>query len=327
MIFFWIGFIALVLCMLALDLGVFNKNDHEIGTREALRWTAVWVGVALLFNVFIYFAYKHHWLGIGHIPGWPQTEGRDAAFNFFTGYLVEKSLSLDNIFVIALIFKSFAIPRILQHRVLFWGILGALIMRGVMIGAGSALVIRFSWMMYVFGAFLVFTAIKMHFSGDEHNENIDPDKTLLVRLARRLFPVAPGLDGSRFFTRIDGRLAITPLFLVLLIIESTDLLFAVDSIPAIFAITTDPFLVFTSNILAILGLRSLYFALAAMMEQFRHLKTSLIFVLGFVGIKMLASGVYHIPSWLSLLIIVAALAAGVGASHIFPDASTDNKND
>lgn len=319
MIWFWVGFIALVLAMLALDLGVFNKKDHEINTREALRWTAVWVSVAMLFNVFIYFAYQNHWLGIGHVPGWPAADGKEAALNFFTGYLVEKSLSLDNIFVIALIFKSFGIPRILQHRVLFWGILGALVMRGVMIGAGAALVMRFSWMMYVFGAFLVFTALKMHFSGDEHHEDIDPEKSLLVRMARRFFPVSPGLDGARFFTRLDGRLAVTPLFLVLLIVESTDLLFAVDSIPAIFAITTDPFLVFSSNILAILGLRSLYFALAAMMEQFRHLKTSLIFVLGFVGVKMLASGVMHIPSWISLLVIVTTLGLGVGASHWFPE--------
>lgn len=319
MIFFWLGFVALVCCMLALDLGVFNKKDHEIGTREALRWTGVWVAVSLLFSIFIYFAYQNHWLGIGHIPGWPQSSGRDATLNFLTGYIVEKSLSLDNIFVMALIFKSFAIPRMLQHRVLFWGILGALVMRGVMIGAGAALVMRFSWIMYIFGAFLVYTALKMHFAGDEHQENIDPEKNQLVRIARKIFPVSPGLDGHKFFTRIDGRLAITPLLLVLLIIESTDLLFAVDSIPAIFAITTDPFLIFTSNILAILGLRSLYFALAAMMEQFRHLKTSIIFVLGFVGIKMLIVDFMHIPSWLSLLIILLTLGAGVGASHFFPE--------
>lgn len=319
MIFFWLGFVALVCCMLALDLGVFNKNDHEIGTREALRWTGVWIAVSLLFSIFIYFAYQNHWLGIGHIPGWPQSSGRDATLNFLTGYIVEKSLSLDNIFVMALIFKSFAIPRMLQHRVLFWGILGALVMRGVMIGAGAALVMRFSWVMYIFGAFLVYTALKMHFAGDEHQESIDPEKNQLVRIARKIFPVSPGLDGHKFFTRIDGRLAITPLLLVLLIIESTDLLFAVDSIPAIFAITTDPFLVFTSNILAILGLRSLYFALAAMMEQFRHLKTSIIFVLGFVGIKMLIVDFMHIPSWLSLLIILLTLGAGVGASHFFPE--------
>ena len=326
MIFFWIGFIALVCLMLALDLGVFNKNDHEIGTREALRWTGVWVTVSLLFNVFVYFAYEHHWLGIGHVNGWPQSDGWDAALNFFTGYLVEKSLSLDNIFVMALIFKSFAIPRLLQHRVLFWGILGALVMRGVMIGAGAALVMRFSWVMYIFGAFLVYTALKMHFAGDEHEEAIDPDKHRLVVLARKLFPVSPGLDGHKFFTRIDGRLAITPLLLVLLIIESTDLLFAVDSIPAIFAITTDPFLVFTSNILAILGLRSLYFALAAMMAQFRHLKTSIIFVLGFVGVKMLVVDFLHVPSWLSLLIILSALAVGVLASHLLPEAEADKNN-
>jgi tellurite resistance protein TerC len=319
MIFFWLGFVALVCCMLALDLGVFNKKDHEIGTREALRWTGVWVAVSLLFSIFIYFAYQNHWLGIGHIPGWPQSSGRDATLNFLTGYIVEKSLSLDNIFVMAIIFKSFAIPRMLQHRVLFWGILGALVMRGVMIGAGAALVMRFSWIMYIFGFFLVYTALKMHFAGDEHQENIDPEKNQLVRIARKIFPVSPGLDGHKFFTRIDGRLAITPLLLVLLIIESTDLLFAVDSIPAIFAITTDPFLIFTSNILAILGLRSLYFALAAMMEQFRHLKTSIIFVLGFVGIKMLIVDFMHIPSWLSLLIILLTLGAGVGASHFFPE--------
>ncbi len=319
MIWFWIGFVALVIGMLALDLGVFNKKDHEIGTKEALRWTAMWVCVALAFNVFIYFAYEHHWLGIGHIPGWPQTEGHDAALNFFTGYLVEKSLSLDNIFVIALIFRSFGIPRILQHRVLFWGILGALVMRGAMIGAGAALVMRFTWMIYVFGAFLVFTALKMHFSGEEEEQTIDPDQTWLVRMVRRFFPVAPGLEGAHFFTRIDGKRAVTPLFLVLLVIESSDLLFAVDSIPAIFAITTDPFLVFTSNILAILGLRSLYFALAAMLEQFRYLKTSLIFVLGFVGIKMLASGYVHLPSWISLIVIVAMLGAGIAASHWIPE--------
>jgi tellurite resistance protein TerC len=257
-IWLWIGFIVFVLVMLALDLGVFNRTAHEIRTREALGWTALCIALALVFNVLVYFMYRYHWLGIGTGEGSRMT-GHDAALNFFTGWVVEYSLSLDNIFIIAIIFSYFKVPHKYQHRVLFWGILGALIMRGLMIAAGAALIHRFEWIIYVFGALLIFTAIKMLMT---QQDDIEPEKNIFVRCARKLYPVTSDFEGERFFTRIDGMRAVTPLFLVLLVVESTDVLFAVDSIPAIFAITTDPFLVFTSNIFAILGLRSLYFALA-----------------------------------------------------------------
>ncbi|OGB68514.1 MAG: hypothetical protein A2Y94_14115 [Caldithrix sp. RBG_13_44_9] len=307
MIFFWFGFILLILVLLALDLGVFHRKMHRISSREAILWTIFWIFLGLLFNVFIYYAYSNHWLGIGESLHHVQS-GDEAALKYFTGYIIEKSLSLDNIFVIAMIFAYFNVPALFQHRVLYWGILGALIMRGVMIIAGIALINKFSWMIYLLGILLIVTALKMLFT---RQESIHPDKNLLVRLARKLYPVTGDYEGSKFFSRIGHRRAVTPLFLVLLIIESTDVLFAVDSIPAIFAITTDPYIVFTSNVFAILGLRSLYFALASMMDKFRYLKFSLVFVLAYVGVKMLLSHTYKIPTLLSLGIIAGMLSIGI----------------
>jgi len=308
----WIGFVLFVLGMLALDLGVFNRKAHVVKIREAIAWTVFWVVLALVFNVAVYYMYEQHWLGIGVRLG-HELDGRTAALQFFTGYVIEKSLSLDNIFVIALIFGYFNVPAIHQHRVLFWGILGALVMRGVMILAGAALIERFDWIVYVFGVLLILTAVKMLIA---RHDNLDAGKNPLIRLAKRLCPVTDAFDGPRFFTRVDNRRAITPLFLALLIVESTDLLFAIDSIPAIFAITRDPFIVFTSNVFAILGLRSLYFALAGLMDKFHYLKTSLVFVLAFVGVKMLLSHHYPIPTPVSLGVILGTLSVGAIASII-----------
>jgi len=306
----WLAFLVIVIGLLALDLGVLNRKAHVISTPEALGWTAIWVILALVFNVAVYYLYEHHLLGIGAELG-HELNGRQAALLFFTGYLVEKSLSLDNIFVIALIFAYFRVPAMYQHRVLFWGILGALVLRGAMILAGAALIRRFDWIIYVFGALLILTAVKMLVA---RHDNLEPNKNPLVKLARRLYPVSPDFEGSRFFTRLEGRRAVTPLFLVLLVVESSDVLFAVDSIPAIFAVTTDPFIVFTSNVFAILGLRSLYFVLAGIMDKFRYLKMSLVFLLAYIGVKMLLSHHYPIPTFVSLCVICGILAVGILAS-------------
>lgn len=307
-IWIWIGFLIFVVLMLVLDLGVFHRKAHIISTTEALAWTAFWVMLALAFNLGIYFIYEHDWLGIGHALG-----GKQAALQFFTGYLIEKSLSLDNIFVIALIFAYFRVPLMYQHRMLFWGVLGAVVMRGIMIAVGAALIARFDWIVYVFGALLIGTAVRMLIA---RHDNLVPERNLPVRLVRRIYPVTAHYDGQRFFTCVKGERAVTPLFLALLMVETADVLFAIDSIPAIFAITSDPFLVFTSNVFAILGLRSLYFALAAVMERFRFLKISLVCVLAFVGVKMMLSHHYRIPTVASLAIIVGILAVGVLASVV-----------
>ncbi|MFH1417413.1 MAG: TerC/Alx family metal homeostasis membrane protein [Planctomycetota bacterium] len=309
-IWLWIGFLTFVLAMLAIDLGVFHRKSHVVKVSEAAIWTTIWVILALLFNVAVYYLYEHHVFGIGAEIGHELT-GKQAALQFFTGYVIEKSLSLDNIFVIALIFTYFAVRAEHQHRVLFWGILGALVLRGVMIAAGTALIHRFSWITYVFGALLILTAVKMLVA---RHDNLEPDKNPLVRLARRLYPVTASFEGQRFFTRLNGQRAITPLFLVLLVVESSDVLFAIDSIPAIFAVTHDPFLVFTSNVFAILGLRSLYFVLAGVMDKFRYLKMSLVFLLAYVGVKMLLAHHYPIPTLASLAIIGGILSVGVLAS-------------
>ena len=311
-IWFWLIFLVLVFALLALDLGVFHRREHVIQAKEAIAWTFFWIVLALFFNVFIYFSYEHHWLGIG-IHHQEIMGGKEAALKYFTGYIIEKSLSLDNIFVIAMIFAFFHVPGKYQHRALFWGILGALILRGIMIIAGSALIEKFSWMIYIFGGLLIITAIKMLIT---RHDTIEPEKNLLFRLARKIYPVTDGYIGSKFFAKIGDKRAITPLFLVLLVIESTDVLFAIDSIPAIFAITTDPYIIFTSNVFAILGLRSLYFALAAMMELFRYLKMSLVFVLVYVGVKMILSHHYIIPTVISLTIIAAILVVGIVASVV-----------
>jgi tellurite resistance protein TerC len=310
-VWMWIGFLVLVMVLLALDLGVFHRRAHVIGPKEALQWTAVWIAAALLFNVFVYFAYEHHWLGMD-LPD-VERDGRAAAVLFFTGYVVEKSLSIDNIFVMALIFSYFAVPAAYQHRVLFWGIVGALLMRGVMILIGAVLIQRFHWVLYLFGAFLLFTAAKMLLV----REGPDPKDNYLVKLAARLLPVAPVYADQRFLLRIDGKWMLTPLALALVAVESSDLVFAVDSIPAIFAITEDPFLVFTSNVFAMLGLRSLYFALAGVMCKLCYLKATLAALLALIGVKMLLKDVLHaVPglTYYTLGAIALILSIGIAAS-------------
>ena len=352
------GFTGLILLLLALDLGVFNRKAHVVSVREALGWSAFWIFLGLSFSVFIYFGYENHWLGLGLAPdlmgGLPRVveglgqvynDGASATMKYLTGYIVEKSLSVDNIFIISMIFSFLAVPPIYQHRVLFWGIIGALLLRGVMIAVGAAMIQEFAWAIYVFGVFLVITGIKMLVL---KGGNDDPHSSIIVRLTRLVFPITRRFHGQHFFVRagsarsfepptpggeshrdevVDaapaGKLLATPLFLGLVMVEFTDLIFAVDSIPAIFAITADPFLVFTSNVFAILGLRSLYFALAGMIEKFRYLKVSLALVLVLVGVKMLAH------SWLKELlgnhfslyvlgVVLFILVAGVAASLMIP---------
>ena len=305
MLWAWIAFNVFVLAMLALDLGVFHRHAHEIKFKEAAGWSVVWISLALVFNAGLYL----FWDRIS--PNSPYSNSQ-AGLAFLTGYLLEKSLSVDNIFVIALIFTYFSVPQQYQHRVLFWGILGALVMRGIMIALGATLIKEFHWIIYIFGAFLIFTGIKMAFHKDE---GIDPEKNPLIRVFRRLMPVSNEYDGQKFFTRRNGVLMATPLFLCLLMVEFTDLVFAVDSIPAIFAVTQDPFIVYTSNVFAILGLRSLYFVLAGMMHQFHYLKLGLAVVLTFVGVKMLLTETaWKIPTELSLLVVAGILVVSVVAS-------------
>lgn len=328
MIWLYAGFIAVVLIFLTLDLGVFHRSAHAVSVKEAAVWSAVWVVCALVFNVFVYFAYEAHWLGVGlsvPIVGQPgetmMVGGAIAAEQFLTGYIIEKSLSVDNLFVIAVIFSYFAVPAKYQHRVLFWGILGALVLRGVMIALGAMLIARFGWITYVFGGFLILTAVKMALASDE---GVHPDRNIVVRFIRRMYPISSDYDGQRFFTRITGadgiaHRAATPLLLVLVMIEFTDVIFAVDSIPAIFAITGDPFLVLTSNVFAILGMRSLYFLLANMLGKFRYLKPALVLILAFVGVKMLLMHTaYKIDTGVSLMVVVGLLGAGVAASLLAP---------
>lgn len=300
----WIGFNLFVLAMLALDLGVFHRHAHVVSVKEAALWSVLWVGLALLFNAGLYF----FWNRVSPSSTYSNSE---AALAFFTGYLIEKSLSIDNIFVFVLIFTSFAVPAAYQHRVLFWGILGALVMRAILIVVGAALLKEFHWIIYVFGAFLIFTGIKM---ARHRNEEIQPERNLVVRLFRRLMPVTEHYVGDKFFILRAGRLVATPLLLVLLLVESTDLIFAVDSIPAIFAVTSDPFLVYTSNVFAILGLRSLYFVLAGMVHKFHYLKLGLSVVLTFVGLKMVLIDIYKIPTSVSLGVIASILIVAIAAS-------------
>ena len=292
----WIGFTVLVLGLLALDLGVFHRDAHEVSFREALGWSVVWVSLALAFN---------GWLAWQH--------GSERGLEFLTGYLIEKALAVDNIFVILLVFATFAVPRVYQHRVLFWGILGALVMRAAFIFAGAALLERFHWVMYVFGGFLVVTGIKLFV---QNEAEIHPERNPLFRLFTRLVPSVSDYHGSRFTVRKDGRLHATPLLLVLVCIEATDLVFAVDSIPAIFAVTKDPFIVYTSNIFAILGLRSMFFLLAGVMDRFHYLKVGLAMVLVFVGGKMLLLDVYHVPIGISLAVIGLILGGAIVASWL-----------
>ncbi len=308
----WIALFALLVAALALDLGVFHRDNRVQTPTEALGWSGLWIATSLAFNVFVYFAYHEHWLGVGLDVGHP-LGGGDAALQFLTAYLLEKSLSLDNIFVIAVVFGYFAIPLESQYRVLFWGVLGALVMRMLFIVGGLALVERFEWTTYVFGALLLATAVKMMLQRAEH---LNPSETALVRLAQRWLPVTPDLHGSSFFVKCDGRRCATPLFLALLVVESSDLLFAVDSIPAVIAVTRDPFIAYSSNAFAILGLRSLYFVIAPLIARFRYMKQSLVFLLAFVGVKMLLAHHAPIPIAFSLGIIVGILAVGIVASMV-----------
>jgi tellurite resistance protein TerC len=373
------GFVLLVLIFLALDLGVFHREAHEVGFKEAATWSVVWITMALLFAGFVYYGYERHWLGLGlNVPMYnPSTEpgaakiilgevtGAEATKQFLTGYVIEKSLSMDNVFVIALIFGFFAVPNRYQHRVLFWGILGALIMRAIMIFIGAELVRRFEWILVIFGLFLVLTAVKMAVVKSEP----DPSKNPIVRLVKKYMRLTEFYDGQKFFTKrtlpveyteVDGKkvalpappgtlskaYAATPLLLALVLVEVTDLIFAVDSIPAIFAITPDPFIVFTSNIFAILGLRALYFCLAALIEKFRYLKPALILILAFVGAKLLLLSVPpyidDVASWVgmtvepmkaikidtivSLGVVVGLLVLATVASILrpLPDSKTDS---
>lgn len=303
----WAGFIAVILFFLALDLGVFNRNAHVITTKEASAWTGLWVSVAIAFSGGIYLLYDS-----GHVSNPTGLTPLNAAIKYLTGYLIELSLSVDNIFVIAVIFRSFKIPQQYQHRVLFWGILGAIVFRALTILFGVGLITRFDWMIYVFGAFLVYTGLKMLLS--KESEEFDPRGSWVFRQIRKAMPIARRVESDAFIIRKRHVVAASPLLIALLVIEGTDILFALDSIPAILAITSDPFLVFSSNILAIMGLRSMYFFLANMLDKFHYLKYSLVVILVFVGIKMLLSHLVHMPEWLSLGVIASSLAMGVWVS-------------
>jgi tellurite resistance protein TerC len=305
----WAAFFVIFVGVLALDLGVLHRESRTMTVPQALGWTVVWILVALCFAAFVYGVYEYQWFGWQTGPDMPQ--GAEAAIQYISGYLLEWSLSVDNIFVIAVIFSFMKIPAQYQYRVLFWGIVGAIVLRGAMIAMGAVLIHKFDLMFYVFGAILLFTAARM-LKSDE--EQFDPGKSVLVKIARRAFPVSERLDGERFFTHENGVRAATPLLVTLLLVDLADVVFAVDSIPAIFAVTQDPFIVFTSNAFAILGLRSLYFAIAGLMTMFKYLKLSLIFVLAFVGIKMMLHLHYEIPHLISLAVIVGFLLIGVMAS-------------
>jgi tellurite resistance protein TerC len=294
----WLGFTGLILALLAVDLGVFHRKAHEVGVREATVWSAVWVALALAFNAFVWWSF-----------------GPQRGTALLTGYLIEKALAVDNIFVIYAIFAYFAVPAAYQHRVLFWGILGALVMRGVFIFLGAALIQQFHWVMYVFGALLVATAVKLLVMSED---GVHPERNPVYRLVRRVIPSVTEYHGSRFTVVQGGKRYATPLLIALILIEWTDLVFAVDSIPAIFAVTSDPFIVYTSNIFAILGLRSLFFVLAGVVGRFHLLKPSLAAVLAFVGAKMLLADVYKIPIGVSLAVVAGLIAVGIGGSLLLP---------
>lgn len=301
----WAGFLAFIAAMLALDLGVFNRKSHVVSLKEALAWCAVWFGLAMAFNLLV-----------------SQKLGTQAGLEFFTGYIVELCLSVDNVFVFIVIFQYFRVEPRYQHRVLFWGIVGAVLMRALFIFAGISLINAFHWIIYVFGAFLVYTGIKLALP--KKDDGFEPEKNPAVKLARKVFPVTTAFEGGHFFTQQNGRLAATPLFLVLVVVETTDVMFALDSIPAVIAITRNEFIVFTSNIFAILGLRSLYFAVSGVMQLFRFLNIGLAVILCFVGLKMLASHYITVPIHFSLGIIGAVLAASIVASVMIPQARKEN---
>lgn len=300
----WVIFICSILLFLALDLGIFNKTPHVISTKEASFWTLIWVSIALCFSFVVFLIFKNNW-----VANPTQLTPLDAALKYVTGYLIELSLSIDNIFVIAVIFSSFKIPQKYQHRVLFWGIIGAIVFRALMIFFGVALFERFSWITYVFGVFLIFTAIKLLISKESKEYN--PKKSFIYKTVRKIIPITTTVDNEYFFVRKKHLLVATPLFLVLILVEFTDILFAFDSIPAILAITTNPFIVFSSNILAILGLRSMYFFLSNMTNKFHFIKYSLVAILTFVGVKLILAHDFKFPEWFSLSFIFIALAIGI----------------
>lgn len=307
----WITFIAVVLFALVLDLGIFNRKPHEIKTKEAAIWTSVWVTCAVLFSGIIYLSFKNNW-----IANPTHLTPTNAVLKYITGYLIELSLSVDNIFIIALIFSSFAIPKKYQHEVLFYGVLGAIVFRALMIIFGVALITKFSWMIYVFGVFLILTALKMLFS---HSEQKDPHEFKIYKWIRKIYPVTRKVYDDRFFIKRNKKKYATPLFVTLIIIELTDVFFAIDSIPAILAITADPFIVFSSNILAIMGLRSMFFLVVGMLDKFKYINYSLVVILAFVGVKMIISHQINIPEWLSLGVIVLSLLGGMLASKFIPE--------
>jgi tellurite resistance protein TerC len=296
----WGGFGTFVLVMLALDLGIFHRRAHIVQVKEALRWSALWIALALLFNLGVYL--------------W---RGHDAALAFLTGYLLEESLSIDNLFVFLMLFSYFAVPAVYQHKVLFWGILGALLMRAVMIAVGTALIQTFHWVLYIFGAFLLLTGMRMAF---QRHGAVHPEQNPIVRLFTRFMPVTTAYHGEKFFVTLHGRRFATPLFLVLLLVEVTDVIFALDSIPAVLAVTTDPFIVYTSNVFAILGLRSLFFALSGLLGLFHYLRYGLATVLAFIGVKMLLSDIYPLPVYVALAVVVGVLLLSVLASIVYPPA-------
>jgi len=303
-VFLWVAFNVFVLAMLALDLGVFHRKAHTVSIKEALIWTLVWTVLTLAFNVLIYF--------------W---RGTEVALQFFTGFLVERSLSVDNLFVFLMIFSYFGVPSKYQHKVLIWGIVGALVMRAGMIFLGVALVNAFHWILYVFGGFLVITGVKLGFQKDK---SVHPERNFIVRLTRRVLPVTDKYHGANFFVRLNGRLMVTPLLIVVVAIEVSDVVFAVDSIPAIFGITTDAFIIYTSNVFAILGLRALYFALAGIMNLFEYLKYGLAAVLTFIGVKMVLMDIYHISIGWALGVVIGILVISILASVIWPPKKDEN---
>ncbi|MFX0556931.1 TerC family protein [Maribacter sp. CXY002] len=307
----WIVFLAFVLVFLALDLGIFHKHEHVIKSKEAGIWTAIWVSIAFAFSGVIYWLFS-----AGIIENPTNLTPNDAVLKYITGYLIELSLSIDNVFVIAVIFSSFRIPPIYQHRVLFWGILGAIVFRALMIFFGVALITKFEWIIYVFGIFLLYTALKM-LKNDE--EDFNPKDSFVFKQLKKIYPVTTTISGNDFFVKKMGVRAATPLFVALIVIELTDILFALDSIPAILAITADPFIVFSSNILAILGLRSMYFLISRMLAKFRYINYSLVVILAFVGLKMLFSHFIHLPEWVSLTVISVSLLSGIVASLYVPE--------
>ncbi len=310
----WAGFLLLIICFLALDLGVFNKTDHVIRSKEAALWTSLWVSIALGFSFAI------HWLfDSGMIANPTDLTPNQAVLKYITGYLIELSLSVDNVFVIAVIFQAFNIPPIYQHRVLFWGILGAIVFRALMILFGVTLINQFDWIIYVFGAFLLYTAYKML---KTEKMEYNPKKSFVFKQVKKIYPLTTNYQGNNFFVRKMGMKAATPLFVALIVIELTDILFALDSIPAILAITADPFIVFSSNIMAILGLRSMYFLVSRMLAKFRFIHYSLAVILAFVGVKMLGAHYFHIEEWISLTLIVVSLATGILTSLLIPEKKT-----